>query len=181
VDRKSDTAARPILTTRVLQAAIVILAVALAIVVAGTLETRIVNAGDKAPDFSIVTEQGKTVTPKDFGGKLLVLNFWATWCPPCIEELPSLNEFSRQFAPQGVVVLAVSIDRNEKVYRQFLESNPVSFATARDPETDISSSYGTFQVPESYLIDRSGKVLYKVISNQNWMDPEFLARVKQML
>lgn len=157
------------------------LAGALVYVVSGTLQPPIVNAGDKAPDFSVKTESGKTVTLQNFGGKLLVLNFWASWCPPCIEETPSLEEFARQFGPQGVVVLGVSNDGNERQYRQFLQKFGITFETSRDPKNDISASYGTFQLPETYLIDRNGRVVEKVISNQNWMDPEFLARVRKML
>lgn len=161
--------------------AIGLLAVGLIWVVAPTLQVRIIDVGDTAPDFSVVTESGKTMTRSDFGGKLLVLNFWASWCPPCIDELPSLNEFARQYASQGVVVLGVSIDRNEKLYKNFLVSRHVTFDTARDPENNIGASYGTFQIPETYLIDRSGKVREKVISNTDWMDPAFLQRVKGML
>jgi thiol-disulfide isomerase/thioredoxin len=65
-----------------------------------SLHETIVNAGDKAPNFSITADNGKTVTARDFGGKLLLLNFWATWCPPCIEEIPGLNEISRQLGPE---------------------------------------------------------------------------------
>ena len=162
-------------------ALIVVLAGALVYVVSGTLEPPIVNAGDKAPNFSVTTEGGKTITRDSFGGKLLVLNFWASWCPPCIEETPSLEEFAKTFAPQGVVVLGVSNDRNEGQYKRFLQRFHVDFATSRDPENNISASYGTFQLPETYLIDRNGRVVEKVISNQNWMDPEFLARVRKML
>jgi cytochrome c biogenesis protein CcmG, thiol:disulfide interchange protein DsbE len=158
-----------------------LLTIGLVWIVAGTLEVRIVNAGDTAPNFSIVTERGKTVTRSDFGGKLLVLNFWASWCPPCITELPSLNEFAREYASQGVVVLGISSDKNEHLYKTFLTQRQVAFDTARDPEANISASYGTFQIPETYLIDRNGKVLEKVISNMDWMDPQFLARVKGML
>ncbi len=161
--------------------AIALLAVGLIWVVAPTLQVRVIEAGDTAPDFSIVTESGKTVTRSDFGGKLLVLNFWASWCPPCIEELPSLNEFAKQYASQGVVVLGVSIDKNEKLYRNFLKQRQVAFATGRDPENDIGANYGTFQIPETYLIDRSGKVREKIISNMDWMDPAFLQRVRGML
>lgn len=150
-------------------------------VVSGTLEVHITNAGDTAPNFSIVTEHGKTLTRSDFGGKLLVLNFWASWCPPCITELPSLNQFATEYASQGVVVLGVSIDKNEHLYKNFLAQRQVAFDTARDPEANISASYGTFQIPETYIIDRNGKVLEKVISNMDWMDPQFLARVKGML
>ena len=158
-----------------------LLTVGLVWVVSGTLEVRIVNAGDTAPNFSIVTERGKTVTRSDFGGKLLVLNFWASWCPPCITELPSLNQFATEYASQGVVVLGVSIDKNEHLYKNFLTQRQVAFDTARDPEANISSIYGTFQIPETYIIDRTGKVLEKVISNQDWMDPQFLGRVKGKL
>jgi peroxiredoxin len=150
-------------------------------IVTGTLEQRIINAGDTAPDFSVVTEHGRTVTRSNFGGKILVLNFWASWCPPCISELPSLNQFAKEYAGQGVVVLGVSIDKNEKLYKNFITQRHVVFDTARDPEADISTSYGTFQIPETYVIDRNGKVLEKVISDQDWMDPMFLQRIKAML
>lgn len=166
---------------RLLIAGILLLAGGLVWVVSGTLTVRIINAGDTAPNFSIVTEQGKTVTRSDFGGKLLVLNFWASWCPPCISELPSLNQFAQEYKNQGVVVLGISIDKNEKLYKNFLLQRQVAFDTARDPEANISAGYGTFQIPETYIIDRSGKVLEKVISDQDWMDPQFLSRVKAML
>jgi cytochrome c biogenesis protein CcmG, thiol:disulfide interchange protein DsbE len=166
---------------RVLMISILFLAGGLVWTVAGTLEQHITNAGDTAPNFSVVTEGGRTITRSDFGGKLLVLNFWASWCPPCIAELPSLNEFAREYAGQGVVVLGVSIDKNENLYKKFLVQRNVGFETARDPDANISISYGTFQIPETYIIDRNGKVLEKVISDQNWMDPQFLDRVKFML
>jgi cytochrome c biogenesis protein CcmG/thiol:disulfide interchange protein DsbE len=166
---------------KVLPGAIAVMAAALVWVVAGTLEPRIVKAGDLAPDFRIVTDSGRTITRSDFGGKLLVLNFWASWCPPCVEETPSLNAFQKRMGPDGVVVLGVSIDANEKLYKQFVDRYKVAFSTARDPEANISASYGTFQIPESYIIDRTGRVREKIISNANWMDPEFLARVKSLL
>jgi cytochrome c biogenesis protein CcmG, thiol:disulfide interchange protein DsbE len=168
-------------TDRFLVIAMLLLTGGLVWTVAGTMEQRIVEAGDTAPNFSIVTERGRTVTRSEFGGKLLVLNFWATWCETCIVELPSLNQFAREYGSQGVVVLGVSIDKNESLYKKFLAQRHVVFDTARDPEATISDSYGTFQIPETYLIDRNGKVLEKVISNQDWMDPQFLDRVKFML
>ena len=166
---------------RLLTGAIVVLALALVWVVSGTLQDRVVNAGDTAPEFKIVSDTGRTYTRADFGGKLLVLNFWASWCAPCVQEVPSLQAFQRQLGDDGVVVLGVSIDTNEKRYKQFLQRFRVSFPTARDPEANLSSSYGTFQIPETYLIVRTGKVREKIISNQNWVDPAFLARVKAML
>ena len=166
---------------RLLLGLIAVLAVALVWVVSGTLEPRVVKAGDKAPDFKITTDDGRTVTRANFGGKVLVLNFWASWCAPCVSEAPSLEAFERQMGPQGVVVLGVSIDTNEKRYRQFLDRFHITFPTARDPEANLSASYGTFLIPETYVIDSTGRVRLKIISDQNWMDPDFVARVKAML
>jgi cytochrome c biogenesis protein CcmG/thiol:disulfide interchange protein DsbE len=166
---------------RILMVSILLLTVSLVWVVAGTLQVHITEAGDTAPDFSVVTEHGRTVTRSEFGGKILALNFWASWCPPCLEELPSMNEFAREFASQGVVVLGVSIDKNPDLYKKFLTQRQVAFDTARDPDADISSRYGTFQIPETYLIGRDGKVLEKTPDAFNWMDPQFLDRVKFML
>jgi cytochrome c biogenesis protein CcmG, thiol:disulfide interchange protein DsbE len=166
---------------RLLLGLIAVLAVALVWVVSGTLQPRVVKAGDRAPDFKITTDDGRTVTRTNFGGKVLVLNFWASWCAPCVSEAPSLEAFERQMGPQGVVVLGVSIDTNEKRYRQFLERFRITFPTARDPEANLSASYGTFLIPETYVIDSTGRVREKIISDQNWMAPDFVARVKAML
>ena len=161
--------------------AILVLAIGLVWVVSTTLEAKVTNAGDLAPDFKITADNGKTFTREDFGGKILVLNFWASWCGPCVSEAPSLEAFAQTYQSKGVVVLGISIDRNETLYNRFKQHFQVSFPTARDPESNISASYGTFQIPETYVIDRQGKVLEKVISNQDFMDPEFLANVQRML
>ena len=143
---------------------------ALIVIIAGSLNERVVKAGDTAPDFSITTDNGHKITPNSFGGKVLVLHFWASWCAPCVEEAAPLNEFQRKVADSGVVVVGVSIDTNEKAYRKFITSNNIAFETARDPEANISSSYGTFKVPETYIIDRSGKVVQKIIGEGDWGD-----------
>jgi cytochrome c biogenesis protein CcmG, thiol:disulfide interchange protein DsbE len=144
-------------------------------------DQRVVEAGDRAPKFSITTESGQKISNKEFGGKLLVVNFWATWCPPCVEEMPSLNEFARTMQPAGVVVLGISVDRSEKAYRDFLARNQLAFQVARDPEETISSTYGTFKWPETYVIDREGKVVQKYIGPRDWTDPQIVNSVKSLL
>jgi peroxiredoxin len=136
--------------------------------------------GSKAPEFSIVTDQGKHITPVSFGGKVLVLNFWATWCAPCVEEIPSLNEMQKRFSQSGVVVVAVSIDKNPQKYSAFLDKVHVAFDTARDPSADISARYGTFQYPESYII-RNGVVMRKYDNAENWVSEDMTQYIKSLL
>jgi cytochrome c biogenesis protein CcmG, thiol:disulfide interchange protein DsbE len=166
---------------RAIQTLIVLLLGVFVYVIFDSFHQRLVEVGDSAPDFSITTDSGRTVTAGSFGGKLLVLNFWASWCQPCLQEVPSLEVFNRQFAPEGVVVLGVSVDKNENLYHRFLQQFPVTFQVARDPSWDIAANYGTFQLPETYIIDSSGKVVQKVIAAQNWMNPEFVQSIKKML
>lgn len=146
------------------------LLVVLVVIIAGTLNERVVKAGDTAPDFTITTDQGKKIGPGNFGGKVLVLHFWASWCGPCVDEVPAINEFEKKIAGSGVVVLGVSVDTNEAAYRKFISKYRVAFQTARDPESNISSMYGTFKYPETYIIDRTGKVAQKIIGEGDWSD-----------
>ncbi len=168
-------------TEKVLRGLIVLCVAVLVWVVAGTFRENVIVAGDTAPNFSIATDAGRTVTRSDFGGKLLVLNFWATWCPPCIEEIPSLDQFQKQLADKGVVVLGVSVDQSQSAYRNFLAKTKIAFQTARDPESKISTEYGTFKYPETYIINRDGRVVEKIIGPTNWTDEAMLARVKALL
>lgn len=168
-------------TDLILAGGVVALAGLLVWVVAGTLTTPVINAGDRAPNFKVTTEDGRILTPTNFGGKLLVLNFWASWCDPCKEETPSLEAMSRLLGDKGVVVLGISMDQNEKAYKDFLSRYRISFKTSRDPSWDITASYGTLQLPDSYIIDPSGKVVQKVVNAQNWMAPDVIAGLQKML
>ncbi len=166
---------------RVIGGLFVLCLAALAWVVVSMYREKVVVAGDTAPEFTIQTDSGQTITPTRFGGKLLVLHFWATWCPPCVTETPSLNEFQQKMARDGVVVLGVSVDQNAKAYSDFLQRFQIKFQTARDPEARIPAEYGTFQYPETYIINREGKVVSKIISNADWNDPEWLNSVRSLL
>jgi cytochrome c biogenesis protein CcmG, thiol:disulfide interchange protein DsbE len=166
---------------RFLQLAIAGLLVVLVFVISRSFHERVVSVGDSAPDFAIATDNGNTVSLSNFGGRLLVLNFWATWCPPCVQEMPSLDEFQRRLAGSGVVVLGVSVDKDANVYRDFLSRAKVSFLTARDPQAKISGDYGTFKYPETYIINSRGRVVQKIIGPENWNDERMVSYVKSLL
>jgi cytochrome c biogenesis protein CcmG, thiol:disulfide interchange protein DsbE len=168
-----------------LKASVAVLLVALVWVATDTMRERIVTVGDTAPDFKITTDNGRQITRTNFNGRLLVLNFWATWCQPCVEEIPSLDRFQRELASSQVVVLSISVDRNEKIYKSFLKRAGVSYLTARDPDGNISAEYGTFKYPETYIINSKGEVVEKFIGPPTdpgmWMDQRLIERIKRML
>jgi cytochrome c biogenesis protein CcmG/thiol:disulfide interchange protein DsbE len=168
-------------TDRGLRIAIGVLLATFVYVIFLSIHERLVAVGDDAPTFSIAADNGRTISVNDFGGKLLVLNFWATWCATCMEEIPSLDQFQRELGGSGVVVLGVSVDKDEKAYRRFLSRAKVSFLTARDPQSKISADYGTFRYPETYIINSSGKVVLKVVSSTDWTDQRMVTYVRSLL
>jgi peroxiredoxin len=95
--------------------------------------------------------------------------------------MPSLSQFAQELTPAGVVVLGVSVDKNEAAYRRFVEQQQLPFHVARDPEAEIPAEYGTFKWPETYIIDRDGKVVQKHIGPRNWMDAAIVKEVKALL
>ena len=164
---------------RLLRLGMVLLMAGLVYAIYAAIHERVVVAGDSAPDFTITADNGKTVTLPNFGGKLLVLNFWATWCPPCVQETPSLSNFAQQFADKGVVVLGVSVDKDPNAYRAFLQKYRPAFMTAR--ESKLHEDYGTFMYPETYIIDSKGKVIKKIAEAADWNDPQLLQYVNSLL
>jgi len=168
-------------TVRILQTAALVLLAGLCYIIADSHRERLVSQGDNAPSFQVTTDKGTKISRADFGGKILIVNFWATWCPPCVEEMPSLQAMARQLGPKGVVVLGVSVDKNAASYQRFIQQARIQFETARDPEANISAEYGTFKYPETYVINREGKVVQKHIGPRDWMDPEILKSIESLL
>ena len=129
--------------------------------------------GTAAPDFT-VQDADRTVTLRDLHGKVVVLNFWATWCAPCVEEMPSLVQLQQRFKDKGLSVVGVSIDVDGDAYRKFLKDYKIDFVTVRDPDQKTSSLYGSFKWPETYIIDRDGIVRRKFIGPVEWSQPEIV-------
>ena len=129
------------------------------------------HVGSAAKEF-IVQDADRKVTLDQFRGQVLVLNFWATWCPPCVQELPSLMSMQDRMRARGVVVLGVSIDVDDDAYHRFLKQRSVNFLTVRDPEQKVAAMYGTSGWPETYIIDRRGVMRRKFIGPVDWNSPD---------
>ena len=127
--------------------------------------------GSNAPDFTL-RDFDHTITLSQYRGQVVVLNFWATWCPPCIEETPSLVRMTARLKDKGVLVLAVSIDADDAAYHKFLKEYGVNMVTVRDEAQKAARLYGTFGWPETYVIDRKGVIRRKFIGAVDWNSPE---------
>jgi len=131
------------------------------------------HVGTPAKEFS-VQDSDHQVSLNQFRGQIVILNFWATWCPPCDQELPSLMDMQNQMRARGVVVVGVSIDVDGDAYHRYLKQRNVNFVTVRDPEQKVAGMYGTSGWPESYIIDRQGVLRRKIVGPINWDSPEIM-------
>ena len=122
-----------------------------------------------APDFT-VSDGSTSVHLADYRGKVVLLNFWATWCAPCIQETPSLLQLHHD--RPDLAILAVSIDEDPDAYAQFLERKHVDLITVRDPEQSAAKLYHTEGWPETYIIDRQGVIRRKIVGDPDWSNPE---------
>ena len=131
--------------------------------------------GSVAPDFTIPDAE---LSLSQFRGKPVVLNFWATWCPPCIQEMPSLVQLQKQLGDK-VTILAVSEDDDDNAYKQFVKDHKVDLLTVRDTKHS-NELYGTFKFPETFVIDKDGKIVRKFIGAADWTSPEIVDYLKKL-
>lgn len=131
-------------------------------------------AGKKAQDFPLEIS-GKPGRLSDLRGKVVVLNFWASWCPPCKEETPALNHLQKYIEGRNALVLGVSVDEDSEAYEKFLKEYGIIFPTFREPTRKVALDYGTSLYPDTYIIDRRGKIARKFFGPQQWDSPELLA------
>jgi cytochrome c biogenesis protein CcmG, thiol:disulfide interchange protein DsbE len=125
-----------------------------------------------APAFSLPARDGKPIELSAYRGKVVLLNFWATWCPPCREEEPSLRKLANAMDPAKFQLVAVSVDEGGwPEVDKFFSGNPPPYAVALDQTGRTSIAYGTTRFPESYLIDADGNLWFKFSGPRNWTDP----------
>ncbi len=136
----------------------------------------------EAPAFSLDTLDGKELGLEEFRGKLVLLNFWATFCAPCRDEMPSMERLWQRFKEKGLVIVAVNVDRGsaDRV-RRFVEEVGVTFPVVLDPGGRVRRNYEIFALPTSYIIGRDGKFLGKIVGERRWDTPEFKELFERLL
>ena len=173
---------------RVVFATVSILVLVLSLVVVQVRESNAApearpEVGYLAPDFVLPNLDGKTVRLSDFRGKKGVfINFWATWCPPCRLEMPTMEKVYQDYKSRGLEILAVSIDAGPKgAIESFTRELRLTFPVLLDPEMEVLRTYKFFALPSSVLIDKQGIIRFKEQGYRNWTDPESRKQLEMIL
>jgi thiol-disulfide isomerase/thioredoxin len=132
-------------------------------------------------NFTVPLLDGKNVSLKGFKGKVVFLNFWATWCPPCRQEMPSMETLYQHFKDQGLEFLAVDIQESKDDVADFMKSYGLNFPTALDSSGGISNKYGIRSIPTTYIVDREGFIIISAVGGRNWDTPEMFAAFEVLL
>ena len=136
----------------------------------------------EAPGFTLVDLQGTRRSLSEYRGKVILLNFWATWCGPCRVEMPSMETVYREFKEQGFEILAISSDpQGIVVTRPFSQANGLTFPILHDAEYDVSGAYGVRTLPMSFLIDRQGRLRHQVFGARDWNSDEAKEIIQSLL
>jgi peroxiredoxin len=139
-------------------------------------------AVNAAPDFTIADLDGHKVKLSSYKGKVVVLNFWGTWCEPCKAEMPSLNKLYLEHRDKGLVVLAVSIDPSEQAVKTFITQKGYSIPVLLDKDKEVFfDTYGLFGLPVSIIIDRNGTIVQKIIGEVAWDSAQMEDKIKKLL
>jgi peroxiredoxin len=148
-----------------------------------TPEITRIEPGRRAPDYAILNvASGDSVAVRDYRGRVVLLNLWATWCPPCEQEMPSMERLYQEMGPQGLEVVAISIDQlSPDAVRQWAEERGLSFTVLHDRTGRIQQVYQTTGMPESFVIDREGVIVKKVIGATEWDHPAQKALFRRLL
>jgi len=122
----------------------------------------------QAPNFTLEDLSGKPLSIKDFRGKIVFLNFWATWCVPCREEMPLMEILHREYKDQGMEMVAVNFREDKKEVWKFFDELGLSFKSLMDSGGDVSDKYGAWSLPLTYIIDRKGEFVGKTVGDRKW-------------
>lgn len=134
-----------------------------------------------APDFTLPDPGGKKVSLKDFHGKVVFLNFWASWCESCRDEMPSMERLYREFKGKGLEVVAVNVKDKRQDALAFVKKFKLNYPVLMDPEGEVGLLYGAFGLPVTYLIDRKGVVLARLWGPADWYSPAARNLIKTLV
>ncbi len=137
--------------------------------------------GSPAPVFSLPNLEGSETSLEDFRGRVVLLNFWATWCKPCKDEMPSMERLYQELREEGFELVAVSVDEEAAPVLEFRDRYELTFPILLDAEMYVSPLYQTYRYPESLLIDRKGTIISRFVGPRDWSDPIYVTKIRDLL
>lgn len=137
--------------------------------------------GTRSIDFTLSDLAGKKVSLASFKGKLVFLNFWATWCPPCRAEMPAMERLYQKLKDKGLEILAVDLQEDAKTVQKFVKDNKLSFKVVLDADGRMGATYGARSIPTTYMVGRNGDVLGGTVGGKEWDSPEMIAFFNRLL
>ena len=138
--------------------------------------------GRPAPNFTLPDLEGRMVSLTDYRGKVVLLNIWATWCPPCVDEMPSMEKLYQALSNEDFEILAVSIDESgAQDVLPFMKKHKLSFPALTDPKGTLKGLYETTGVPESFIIDQDGVIVEKIIGPRDWAIPDAIRYFRNLI
>ena len=142
----------------------------------------LLRSGTVAPGFELpVLGAERSLALEDLRGRVVLLNFWATWCKPCEDEMPAMERLYQALSPRGLELLAVSVDDEAGVVETFRERLGLSFPLLLDPDRRVSDTYQSYKFPETWLIDPDGVLVARFIGPRDWDAPAYVDRVRELL
>lgn len=141
-----------------------------------------IEPGVLAPGFSLpILGRDASLTLESLRGKVVLLNFWATWCKPCEDEMPEMENLYRTLGSQDFDLIAVSVDNDRQAVEEFVARLGLTFPILLDPQKRVADAYQSYRFPESYLIDRDGVIVMRYIGPREWDAPAYVARIRRLL
>ena len=141
-----------------------------------------IKGDKKAPDFSLKDLNGKKVEIKQFKGKIIFLNFWATWCAPCKEEMSSLEVLHQKFKEKNFVLLTISVDYGGlKSVREFMDKHRYTFPVLLDPKSEVLDLFNVKGIPTTFIIDKKGRMIGRAIGPRDWKSPEVISLINLLI
>lgn len=146
------------------------------------LASKLPQPGKPLADFSLTNLKGDPIQLSSLRGKVVFINVWATWCQPCIEEMPTIESLHQQLSARGLEILAISLDPlGAQIVEPFMRKYQLTFPVLLDPKSEVERLYGTTGVPESFIVDKEGRLVEKIVGPRDWAAPQMLATFERLL
>ncbi|MCU7817855.1 MAG: TlpA family protein disulfide reductase, partial [gamma proteobacterium symbiont of Lucinoma myriamae] len=135
----------------------------------------------KAPEIDLIDINGHRHTIDDYQGKILIVNFWGTWCKPCRKEMPSLQRAYNQLIDDDILIIAIAMGDSLSEVNEFRNNNPVDFALLADKDSEVSTNWSVSALPTTYIVNPKGEVIIRIIGEYEWDSLQFLEEIKSLM